>query len=89
MDRRGGAVISRGMLARNFPENVEEIHRNPQSVSQWLGRDSNQSLSRIEVFGLTVRPTCSVNVISLDLRYLFSKPRGVINQKVVIFMMPR
>jgi hypothetical protein len=88
MNRRGDDVISGAMLARNFPENVSEIHRKPQSVSQWPGRYSNQGLSRIEVFGLTARPTCSVNVISLDLRYLFTKPRGVKNQKAVIFKMP-
>lgn len=37
MDRSGDDVISGAMLARNFPENVEEIHRKPQPVSQWPG----------------------------------------------------
>ena len=88
MDRSGDDVISSAILARIFPENVEEIQRKPQSVSQWPDQDSNQGLSRIEVFGFTTRTACSVNVISLDLRYLFIKPHGFINQEAVIFMMP-
>jgi len=84
MDRRGDDVISSAKLPRNFPENYRKFTIN---LGQWPGRDSNQGLSRIEVFGLTAKPACSVNVISLDLRYLFTKPRGVITQKAVIFMM--
>jgi hypothetical protein len=75
MCTRGDYLISGATFARNFPGNVEEIHRKPQSVSQRAGRVSNQGLSTIEVLGLTTRPPCSVKSFLLIIGICYETTR--------------